>query len=226
MMPYTRRALAVLWKDLLTERRSKESLNALLFFSLLLLFIFQFALGPDRDRIRIALPGLLWLGLILAGLLGLGRTFVVERDNDCWEGLRLTPGDKSAIYLGKLLGNFTLMVVVEVLLLASFGLFYDVALGPALASLSIVLLLGTIGLAAVGTLFGAMTAQLRARELLFPVLLLPAQVPILLATVSLTEAALLGQPLGEVSRWLKLLAGADVVYVVIGIITFEFILDA
>jgi heme exporter protein B len=225
-MPYTRRALAVLWKDLLTERRSKESLNALLFFTLLLLFIFQFALGPDRDRIRIALPGLLWLGLILAGLLGLGRTFVVERDNDCWEGLRLTPGDKSAIYLGKLVGNFTLMVVVEVLLLASFGLFYDVELGPALPRLGIVLLLGTIGLAAVGTLFGAMTAQLRARELLFPVLLLPAQVPILLATVSLTEAALLGQPLGEVSHWLKLLAGADVVYVVIGIITFEFILDA
>src|SRR5262249_37892925 len=154
VMPYTRRALAVLWKDLLTERRSKESLNALLFFPLLLLFIFQFALGPDRDRIRTALPGLLWLGLILAGLLGLGRTFVVERDNDCWEGLRLTPGDKSAIYLGKLLGNFTLMLVVEMLLLASFGLFYDVALGPALASLCIVLLLGTVGLAAVGTLFG------------------------------------------------------------------------
>ncbi len=219
-MLYARRAWIVLWKDLLTERRSKESLNALLFFTLLLLFLFQFALGPDRDRLRAALPGLLWLGL------GLGRTFITERDNDCWEGLRLTPGDKSAIYLGKLLGNFTLMVAVEVLLLVLFGFFYDVDLWPALGNLAVILLLGTTGLAAVGTLFAAMTAQLRARELLFPVLLLPAQVPILLATVSATEAALLGQPLGEVSHWLKLLAGADVVYVAIGVMTFEFILDA
>ena len=215
MILYARRAWIVLWKDFLTERRSKESLNALLFFALLLLFLFQFALGPDRERLRAALPGLLWLG----------RTFVTERDNDCWEGLRLTPGDKSAIYLGKLLGNFVLMVAVEVLLLALFGFFYDVDLGPALGRLAVVLFLGTTGLSAVGTLFAAMTSQLRARELLFPVLLLPAQVPILLATVSATEAALLGQPLGEVSHWLKLLAGADVVYVVIGIMTFEFILD-
>ena len=225
-MSYARRTWIVLWKDLLTERRSKESLNGLLFFTLLLLFIFQFALGPDRERLRAAVPGLLWLGLVLAGLLGLGRTFIAERDNDCWEGLRLTPGDKSAIYLGKFLGNFVLMVAVEALLLALFAFFYDVDLGPALGKLAVVLFLGTIGLAAMGTLFAAMTANLRARELLFPVLLLPAQVPVLLATVSATEAALLGQPLSEVSHWLKLLAGADVVYVAIGIMTFEFILDA
>jgi heme exporter protein B len=223
---YARRTLIVLWKDLLTERRSKESLNALLFFSLLLLFLFQFALGPDRERLAAAAPGLLWLGFVLAGLLGLGRSFVVERDNDCWEGLRLTPGDKSAIYLGKLLGNVVLMAAVEVVLLALFGLFYDVELWPALGALAVVLGLGTVGLAAVGTLFGAMTAQVRARELLFPVLLLPAQVPVLLGAVSATQAALLGQPLSEVSHWLKLLAAADVVYVVIGLLTFEFILDA
>jgi heme exporter protein B len=223
---YARRTWIVLWKDLLTERRSKESANALLFFSLLLLFLFQFTLGPDRERLRAALPGLLWLGFILAGLLGLGRSFMTERDNDCWEGLRLTPGDKSAIYLGKFLGNFVMMSAVEVVLLALFGLFYDVALGPVVGPLAVVLPLGTVGLAAVGTLFAAMTAQVRARELLFPVLLLPAQVPLLLATVSVTQAVLLGQPLAEVAHWLKLLAAADLVYVVIGVLTFEFILDA
>jgi heme exporter protein B len=223
---YARRAWIILWKDLLTERRSKESLNALLFFALLLMFLFEFALGPDRERLRAAAPGLLWLAFVLAGLLGLGRSFIAERDNDCWEGLRLTPGDKSAIYLGKVLGNVVLMAAVEIVFLILFGFFYDVDLMSVLGPLAVVLILGTLGLAAVGTLFAAITAQLRARELLFPVLLLPAQVPMLLATVSATEAALAGQPLAAVSHWLKLLVAADVVYAVIGLLTFEFILDA
>jgi heme exporter protein B len=223
---YARRTWIVLWKDLLTERRSKESLNALLFFALLLLFLFQFALGPDRDRLRAALPGLLWLGLVLAGLLGLGRSFVAERENDCWEGLRLAPGDKSAIYLGKLLGNFLLMSAVEVVLVTLLGVFYGVNLWPVLDKLAVVLVLGTAGLAAMGTLFAALTAQVRARELLFPVLLLPAQVPVLLATVSATDAALAGEPLAAVGHWLKLLAAADVIYIVIGLVTFDFVLDA
>lgn len=226
MTAYGRRALVVLWKDLLTERRSKESLNALFFFSLLLLFLFQFALGPDRERLQSALPGLLWLGFVLAGLLGLGRSFIAERDNDCWEGLLLTPGDKSAIYLGKLLANFILMTVVEVVLVFLFGVFYNVDLWSALGPLAVVLFLGTVGLSAVGTLFAAMTAQVRARELLFPVLLLPVQVPLLLATVSATQIVLGGQPLADAASWLKLLVGADIVYLVIGLLTFEFILDA
>jgi heme exporter protein B len=223
---YGRRVSLVLWKDLLTERRSKESLNALLFFALLLLFLFEFALGPDRERVRAVLPGLLWLGFVLAGLLGFGRTFLAERDNDCWDGLRLTPGDKSAVYLGKLLGNVVVMGAVEVALVILFEFFYGLGLGSALGPLALVLALGTVGLAAVGTLFAALTARLRARELLFPLLLLPAQVPVLLATVQATQAALGGQPLADAAHWLRLLAAADVVYVVVGILTFEFVLEA
>ena len=225
-MTYARRAWIVLWKDLLVERRSKEQLNALLFFCLLLLFIFQFALGPDREQRAAVLPGLLWLGFVLAGLLGLGRSFLAERENDCWEGLRLSPGDKSAIYLGKLAGNCVLMTAVEIILVVLFGVFYDVDLWTPAAPLALVLALGTVGLAAVGTLFAAMTTHVRARELLFPVLLLPVQVPVLLATVSATQALLLGQPLADAAHWLKLLAGADLVYVTVGLLTFEFVLEA
>ena len=224
-MSFARRALVVAWKDLLVERRSKETLNALLFFSLLLLFVFQFALGPDRERLAGVLPGVLWLGFILSGLLALGRTFLVEREHDCWEGLLLAPGDKSAIYLGKLTGNLALMTVVETLVLALFVVFFDIDLARAFPGLLVVVALGTLGLAAVGTLFAAMTAHIRAREVLFPVLLLPVQVPVLLATVKATEALLLGEPLGAVAHWIKLLAAADVIYLVVGLLTFDAILE-
>ena len=217
--------MVVAWKDLLVERRSKETLNALLFFSLLLLFVFQFALGPDRDRLAGVLPGVLWLGFILSALLALGRTFLLEREHDCWEGLLLAPGDKSAIYLGKLAANLALMAVVETLVLGLFVVFFDIDLRRAFPGLALVVALGTLGLGAVGTLFAAMTAHVRAREVLFPVLLLPVQIPVLLATVKATEALLLGEPLGAVAHWLKLLAAADVIYVVIGLLTFDAVLE-
>ena len=224
-MSYAQRAFIVLWKDVVTERRSKATLNALLFFSLLLLFLFQFTLGGDRERLVQALPGLLWLGFVLSGLVGLGRTFLLERENDCWDGLLLTPGDKSAIYLGKVAGNLLLMLVVEVILLALFALFFNVDIGRALPALGLVLPLGTIGFAAVGTLFAAMTAHVRAREVLFPVLLLPVQVPVLLGSVKATEAALAGESLGAVAPWLQLLVAADVVYLVAGLLTFDALLE-
>jgi heme exporter protein B len=222
---FARRALVVAWKDLRVERRSKETLNALLFFALLLLFVFQFALGPDRERLAGVLPGVLWLGFILSGLLALGRTFLVEREHDCWEGLLLAPGDKSAIYLGKLAGNLALMTVVETLVLGLFVVFFDIDLARAFPGLLVVVALGTVGLAAVGTLFAAMTAHIRAREVLFPVLLLPVQVPVLLGAVKATEALLGGEPLSAVAHWIKLLAAADVIYLVVGVLTFDAILE-
>jgi heme exporter protein B len=215
----------VVWKDLLVERRSKEAVNALVFFALLLLFLFQFALGPDRERLASTLPGLLWLAFVLSGLLALGRTFLLERENDCWDGLVLAPGDKSAIFVGKLLANLVVMGIVEAVLLALFIVFFNLDVAPVLPALALVVGLGTVGLAALGTLFAAMTASVRARELLFPVLLLPVQVPVLLATVRSTEAVLAGQPLGEVAHWLKLLAAADVIYVVAGMLTFDAVLE-
>ena len=224
-MSYARRALIVAWKDLVVERRSKETLNALLFFSLALLFVFQFTLGPDRVRLAAVLPGVLWLGFILSGVLGLGRTFLVERDNDCWEALLLAPGDKSAVYVGKLAASLALMLVVEAIVLALFTLFFNVDLWPVLPGLALVIVLGTLGIAAVGALFAAMTAQVRTRELLFPVLLLPVLVPVLLGTVKATEALLLREPLTSVAHWWQLLVAADVVYVVVGLLTFDVILE-
>jgi heme exporter protein B len=225
MTAYLRRAWTVARKDVVVERRSKETVNALVFFSILLLFAFQFALGSDREQLARALPGLLWLGFVLSGLLGLGRSFLVERENDCWEALLLTPGDKSAIYVGKLAGNVLLMLSVQALLLGLFAVFFNVDVGHALPVMALIGVLGAVGFASVGTLFAAMTANVRAREVLFPVLLLPVQVPVLLATVKATEAALGGEPFAVWAHWLQLLAAADVIYLVAGVLTFDFILE-
>ena len=224
-MSFARRALIVLWKDVLVERRTKEALNALVFFAVVLLFVFQFALGPDRDRLVALLPGLLWLGVALCGLLALGRSFLIERENDCREALLLAPGDKAAIYAGKLGGNLALMFAVEALLLVLFAFFFNLDLAGALPALLLVVVLGTVGLAALGTLFAAMTADLRAREVLFPVLLLPLEVPVLLGTVKATEAILAGEGLGAASHWLALLGAADAIFVAVGFLTFEFVLE-
>jgi heme exporter protein B len=226
MSGFARRAYIVFWKDVVVERRSKETLNGLAFFALLLLFCFQFALGTDRERLTAAMPGLLWLGFVLSGLLALGRSFLIERENDCWEGLLLVPGDKGAIFLGKLAGNLVLMLAVEALILVLFGVFFNVDLAASFGPLVLVVVLGTVGFAALGTLFAAMTAHVRARELLFPVLLLPVQVPVLLATVKATEAALAGEALASVAHWIGLLVAADVIYVVVGLLTFDFILES
>jgi heme exporter protein B len=226
MPEFARRAWAVLWKDLVVERRAKEGANALGFFAILLLFLFYLALGPDRERIQSALAGLFWLAFLLAGVLGLGRSFALERENDCLDALVLAPGDKGGLYLGKVAGTTALMLGMEVVFIVATGLLYNLDLWAAVPRLLVVAFFGTVGFAAVGTLFAAMTAQLRAREVLLPVFLLPLVVPVLLAAVRLTEAALAGEPWSGAAAWWQLLVGFDVVFVVAGMLTFEFVLEA
>jgi heme exporter protein B len=223
---FLRVAGAVARKDLTVERRAKEGANALVFFAVLLLFLFYFALGPDAERLRVALPGLLWLAFVLAGLLGLGRAFSLERENACLDLLILAPVDKGAIYLGKVAATSLLMLAMEVAFVGAAGLFYNLDLWAAIPRLLLVAFAGTVGFAAVGTLFSAMTAQLRAREVLLPVLLLPLVVPLLIAAVRLTEAALAGEPIGATAGWWQLLIGFDIVFVTAGTLTFEFVLEA
>jgi heme exporter protein B len=169
---------------------------------------------------------LFWLAFLLAGVLGLGRSFALERENDCLDALVLAPGDKSGLYLGKVAGTTALMLGMEVVFIVATGLLYNLDLWGAVPRLLVVAFFGTVGFAAVGTLFAAMTAQLRAREVLLPVFLLPLVVPVLLAAVRLTEAALAGEPWSGAAAWWQLLLGFDVVFVVAGALTFEFVLEA
>jgi heme exporter protein B len=212
-----RRTWAMAWKDVTVELRARERVNAMLFFAALVVFVFNFAVGPA--------PGLLWLAVLFTGMLGLGRSFQAERENECFEELLLTPGDRESLYLGKLAGNLLFMVAAEVLIIPLFGVLYNLDIWRHLPSLLLVAILGSIGFSTIGTLLAAMTAHMRAREVMLPLLLLPLTVPVILGAVRSTEAILLGEGLGSVAHWLKLLVGFDVVFVVVCPLAFEFVLE-
>jgi heme exporter protein B len=220
-----RTAYLLLAKDLLSEWRNRETFTVMLFFAVVVLFLFHFSLNPVRDSALPLAPGLLWLAFIFTGVLGLERSFQAERANDCLEQLLLIPGDRGNIYLGKLAGNIVFMLAVELLILPLFALFFQLPLWGVLPPLCGVAVLGTVGLAAIGTLFSALTANLRAREVLFPLLLFPLVVPVVIGAVTATGLILGGGTLGDASAWLKLLGAFDTIFLVIAYLTFEFVVE-
>ena len=224
-MSFLQRTWTMLWKDLRIEGRNREGLNTLLFFSAILLFLFHFALGPDRARIGAAAGGLLWLGFILMGLFAMARTFQVEREEECLEGLRLLPGDPGAIYLGKVLWAVVLLGSVELVTFVLFGLLFNVSIWTRLVGLLGVAALGTVGISAVGVLFAAMAAHLRAREAMLPLLLFPLLIPVMLAAIQLTQMILLDGSIVGQGHWVRLLAVFDIIFLVAGFLTFAFVLE-
>ena len=225
MTEVLRRTWAMTWKDVTVELRARERVTAMLFFAALVLFIFNFALGPDRERLAEGASGLLWLAFLFTGMLGLGRSFQAERENECFEELLLTPGDRESIYFGKLAGNVLFMCMAEAMILPLFGILYNLDIWRHIPALALIALLGTVGFSTIGTLLAAMTAHLRAREVMLPLLLLPLTVPVVLGSVRATDAILGGGGLAEVSHWVKLLAGFDVVFLVACPLAFEFVLE-
>jgi heme exporter protein B len=210
---------AVLVKDLTIEWRTRQAFNAVIFFAVLVLFIFSFALGPQMARQRDLAAGLLWLAFVFTGLLGLGRTFQVEQENHCLEGLVLLSRTCSAVYIGKVLTTMVFLLSVEGMTLGLLAVLYNIDLWRHVPALVLVIGLGTVGFAAMGTLYAAITVQVRAREILLPLLLLPIMVPVLLASVKATAAVLAGQGLGSAAGWLRLLGVSDVIFLTIGWLT-------
>ena len=222
-------ALAVvrelLWKDLVLELRTREILTAMTVFAMLVAVVFSFAFSPSpQDALRL-LPGMLWVTLAFASTLGLSRSFVLERDQQCLEALRLYPFDPGLIYAGKLLSNLLALLAVEALLLPALAVIAGVNLLPHLGPLTAVLLLGSVGLVAAGTIFSAMSVSTRIREVLLPVLLFPLTSPVLISGVRATLHLLAGRPWTEVLPGVRLLAVFDIVFVVIGYLVFEYVVE-
>ena len=222
-MSYLRKVLAIVWKDVRAELRTKDILSSMLVFAGLSVLIFQFAFDLRADNVRLVLPGVLWIAITFAGVLGLNRSFILEQDRGSLEGLLLAPMDRSAIYFGKLLGNLLFIFVVELLLLPLMTVLFNVwLLSPAIL---LVVFLGTIGYAAVGTLLAALSINTRAREVRLPILLFPVMVPVFVAGVQATSRLLDGDTLSDIARWVQLLAAYDGIFLAAAMILFDFVVE-
>ena len=221
--------LKVIWaifvKDIKVEWRSRETLASMSLFGLLIVFLFNFGFEPAREESLRLLPGLLWISFAFAGILGFNRSFAGERENECLEGLSLAPVDPGAIYLGKVLANLFFLIVAEAVVVFATSLWYNFSFLPSLRWFSIVLFLGTLGYVAVGTIFAAVAANTRMREVMLPVLQFPVAVPVFVGAIEATNGALKGDAPGDYASWVKLLAGFSVVFLVLSFLLFEYVLE-
>lgn len=225
MSELARRTSAILWKDLVVELRTRQGFSAMLSFAALVLFLFSFAIGPDTALLRRLAGGLLWVAIVFTGTLSLGRAFQTEELAGGMRLLRLYPGDPRAIYLGKLVANLVLLAVLEVLLFPAAAILFQVDLWPHTLPVALVAALGSLGFSIVGTFFSALTVHLRARELLLPLLLFPALVPVVLGAVNATDAILLGDAMGRLGGWIRLLGAYDVILFVVCVWIFPVLLE-
>ena len=216
--------LAVLWKDLVSEWRSRDRLVAMGVFALLVVIVLYLAAPPGAGpETRAHVPGLLWVAYLFAGVLGLNRAFATELENEALSLLALAPVERGFIFLGKALASFALLLVVQAATALAFALAFDLDLWPVAGRLALVAALGAAGLCSLGTLFSAIAVRTQYREVMLPLLLLPLLVPVLLGAVRSTNALLLEGTL----PWpaLQLLLVTDGVFAIVSFLTFEVVLD-
>ena len=207
-------------KDLRVEMRTRELLSSMFVFALIVSVIFNYTLDLKPTQAHDVAAGLLWIVFAFSGVLGLNRIFVSESDVGTLQGLLVAPIDRAALFLGKWLSTVIFILVTQLINVPLFALFANLPFGN-LLPLAPVFVLGTIGFAAVGTLFSAIAANTRMREVMLPVLLLPLTLPVLLAAIELSGTALAGQSFDAVRQWLSLLIAYDVIFLVVGLLVFE-----
>ena len=215
--------LALMWKDVLLELRTRDFVVPVLVFSLMTIVVFSFAFEPTPRVIALVAPGVLWVAIVFGGVVGLARSFSQEKDHGNLTGLMLAPVSRDTIYFGKMLACFVFMTLVEVVVLPVFIVLYDVT--DAAAELVPIALLTTLGIAAVGTLFSAIAVNTRAREVMLPILFFPVAVPLIVAAVEASSLSLGAAQSVEAWQWIGLLAVFDAVFLVVCPVAFVAVVE-
>ncbi len=221
--PFFKAVFAIVWKDLRAELRSRELMSAMLMFAILSVVIFSLALSLDRQARREAIAGVLWVTLAFAGTLGFNRSLGQEKDRGSFDALLLAPVDRSTLFFGKMIGNAVLMLVVSAVLVPLFSVLFGVSLFEPV--LWLILLLGVVGFAAVGTLLSSMTVHARGREMLLPVVLLPVALPLIMAAVNGSRGVLAGELPESWALWPAVLLAYDIVFAAVAYMLFDYVVE-
>lgn len=224
-MTFFRQIKAIVWKDMTAEFRTKEMLSAMLIFSFLVIVIFAFAFDPTRETTRAVFPGLIWVGITFAAILGLNRSFLSEKENDCLMGLMLAPADRSAIYFSKVIGNLIFVLLVVLVSLPMYFIFFNFQFSGSALTLALIIFLSTLGFISVGTFLAALSANTRTSEILLPIIVFPIAVPVIIAAVESTAIVLGSVAYDGLASWLMLLVLYDVIFLVVPFMLFDFVLE-
>lgn len=223
---FLRQTLAIVRKDLRRELRTGETLVTTTAFSVLLMVIFTFAFYQDETTVAFVFPGILWVAVVFAGMLAIGRAFAQEKESGCLRALALVPNTHTSLYCGKLFINLLFMGVFEAVLVPFLALAFDVEVSAHLGWYLLILAAGTLGFAALGTLISAMLVHSRLKDVLLPIVLFPLIVPLLIGGVKAT-AMLLGTPdYAAVWGWAKVMLAMDGVFVIGSLMLFRWVLSA
>ena len=213
----------IVWKDLLLEFRTKDIVVSVLVFALLVVVIFNFALDPTPGVIALVAPGVLWVSITFAGVLGLTRSLALEKDNGSLHALMLAPVGRETIFYGKMLGNLVFMLAVEAVVFPVFAVLFNLSLAsPGLVPVA---LLATLGIATVGTVFAAMAVNTRSREVMLPLLFFPVVVPVIVAAVEASGIVLTAESSDDLVRWIPLLGAFDAIFLVVCPIAFNMVVE-
>ena len=224
-MKTIRHALLIARKDLALELRTKESLNAAGAFAIVILLLFSFAFDPDSEMVKEIGGGLLWLVFAFAGALVFNRSFARELPNDCLDTLLASPLSPASLLTGKALANFVMLLAMELISIVIFGIFFNVNWTHHIGELSLVFALGSWGISMLGAVFGALTVNLRLRELMLPIIIYPLLIPLLIAAIELTKLLLSNQPPTPTDfLWAKILIVFDIVFTALAVLLADTIL--
>ena len=225
MNQYLNQVKAIIWKDFITELKTRELFCSMFIFALLVIVIFIFSINLSIVKASEVGPGVLWVAFLFAGTIGLNRSFMLEKENGCLQGLLLAPVDRTALYFGKLISNFIFLLIMETFILPIFMIFFNVDLLPHLLPLICVIFAGTLGFCAIGTLLSSLSANLKTRDIMLPILLYPLIIPIIIGSVRMTGQILAGEPLSNMMNWVSLIVCFDIIYIAISIMMIDFILE-